>query len=120
MSELPSASGWRLEPAPVTCTTARSALEFDWVTLAAAVWPSLNVTRIWLAPATTWAFVRMSPLLFTTMPEPVPSPSRPRRPVTVEMVATPGPACRYTAAAEGAGDGARVAADRQALPAGAR
>jgi len=62
-------------------------------TVAETVLPSLKVTWIWLAPAITCALVRMSPFWSRTMPEPVPSPTRPRRAISVVMVTTPGAAC---------------------------
>src|ERR1700694_373499 len=92
--EFPSGSGCKVEAAADTRTTARSALVFELTSVAVRMRPSLNVTWIWLAPATTCALVRMSPLVLSTIPDPVPSPTRPKRPATsVVIVTTPGAAC---------------------------
>src|SRR5437588_286270 len=91
LSELPRLIGCRCEALTSTRSTARSALESDPRRVAAAVVPSLNETVIRWAPATTWALVTMSPLLSSTMPEPVPWADWPKRPTTsVEIVTTAG------------------------------
>src|SRR5260370_17122169 len=79
--------------------------------MAATVRPSLNVTWIWLAPAITCALVRILPVVSRTMPEPIPSPVRPRRASSVVMVTTPGAAFWDSAAADSGVAATALAAD---------
>ncbi len=93
-SELASTSGCRWLPAPETWTTARSSEASVPATAPATVVPSLKVTRICRAPATTCSLVRMSPPLLSTIPEPVASPTLRKLALSsVTMTTTPGDVC---------------------------
>ena len=95
VSEFPMARGWSWSADTETLTTARSALWSTPFTCPVAVCPSLNVTWICVAPDTTWAFVRMSPCLSTTIPEPSAwlNERAPPRAMAVEIMTTPGAVC---------------------------
>ena len=57
---------------PLILTTAISVKGSAPTTCPSKVRPSLRVTVTWFAPSTTWALVRISPLVFMINPEPIP------------------------------------------------
>ena len=70
----PSWSGRSVSPSVATLSRARSVDVSRPMIFASTVLESENWTVTLTAPSTTWALVRMSPLLSMTKPEPVASP----------------------------------------------